>query len=50
MASIIETIVSLVFALLIIYVGFTVIYAINPLLAFLFVIMALYAVARAIGR
>jgi hypothetical protein len=48
-ADIVGSIVILLVAIIIIYIGFEVIYAINPLLAILFVALALYVVFRSIS-
>jgi hypothetical protein len=49
MASPISSIFTLLIVFIIIYVGYTVLYAVNPLLAILFVLMGLYLAFRSTG-
>jgi hypothetical protein len=46
----VDELVNLLIAIVIIYVGFAILYPINPFLTIIFVLAALYILTRAIGR
>jgi hypothetical protein len=50
MAGVIDGLVGLVFAFIILYVGWTIIYALNPILAVLFIILGVYVVFRVLAE
>jgi hypothetical protein len=43
-----DSMISVLFALIMVYVGWEIIYPINPLLAVLFILMALYVIFRSV--
>jgi 4-hydroxybenzoate polyprenyltransferase len=45
-SGLIDSLVTLLIAVILLYVGFAILYPINPLVAILFVILALYIVVR----
>jgi hypothetical protein len=48
--ALIDTIIGLIVALVLVYVGGVILWSLNPILGVLFIIVALYVVLRSIGR
>ena len=48
--GLVDAIVSLLIAVILIYVGAVIVWSLNPLLAVLFVIFALYVAARTVAK
>ena len=48
--NIIESLVDLLIAVIIIYVGFQILWPVNPFLAVIFILFALYFLAKTAGR
>ncbi len=48
--GLIDSLISLIVAFVLVYVGAVILWPINPILAVLFVIFAIYLVLRSIGR
>lgn len=44
-----DSLIAVLFAFIVVYVGWTILYPLNPFLAVLFIIFALYVVFRSVG-